>query len=133
MQPSKNKSVISGANIPAPVGPFAPAVRFAGLIFLSGQAPIDDHGELVGETIEEQTLQVFRNMRTVLEAAGATLDDLLTVTVYINDMAEWPAMNEIYRRQFPSGNFPARTAVQSSMRYKGKPMKIEIQAVAQGR
>lgn len=133
MERTKNKTVVTGGKIPAPVGPFSPAVRFGDLIFLSGQAPIDNQGELVGETIEEQTLQVFRNMRMVLEAAGATLDDLLTVTVYINDMAEWPAMNEVYRKQFPGGNFPARTAVQSSMLYRGRPMKIEIQAVAQAK
>lgn len=124
------KIVISGGKIPAAVGPFSPAVRLGHLLFLSGQAPIDERGELVGETIEEQTLQVFRNLKVVLEAAGATLDDLLSVTVYMNDMDEWPAMNEIYRQQFSAGNFPARTAVQSAMRYRGRPMKIEIQAVA---
>lgn len=133
MARTTGKTVVAGGKIPRPVGPFSPAVKLGNLIFLSGQAPIDDQGDLVGETIEEQTLQVFRNIRRVLEAAGATLDDLLTVTVYMNDMAEWPAMNEVYRQQFADGNFPARTAVQSSMRYKGKPMKIEIQAVAQAK
>lgn len=124
------KVVISGGKLPATVGPFSPAVRLGDLLFLSGQAPIDERGELIGETIEEQTLHVFQNLKLVLGAAGATLDDLLSVTVYMNDMDEWPAMNEVFRQQFSGGNFPARTTVQSAMRYKGRPMKIEIQAVA---
>ena len=123
------KQVISGGKIPPTVGPFSPAVKHGDLLFVSGQAPINEKGELTGQTIEEQTLQVFCNLKLVLAAAGASLDDLLSVTVYMNDMDEWPAMNEVYRQQF-TGNFPARTTVQSTMRYRGRPMKVEIQAIA---
>lgn len=123
------KEIISGGKIPPAVGPFSPAVKYGNLLFVSGQAPINEKGELAGETIEEQTRQVFHNLRVVLEQAGTGMDNLLSVTVYLYDMNDWPAMNEVYKQQL-NGNFPARTTVQSNMMYKGRIMKVEIQAVA---
>src|SRR5262245_60058548 len=91
----------------ATAGPYSHAVAGAGLVFLSGQTPIDPAtGKLVTGSIGEQTEQCFKNLVAVLTAAGLTLDDVLNVQVYLTDMKDFAAMNEVYARQF-SKPFPA--------------------------
>ncbi|MET0498605.1 MAG: Rid family detoxifying hydrolase [Steroidobacteraceae bacterium] len=95
----------------ATVGPYSHAVEGAGLLFLSGQTPVDPAtGELVTGSLGEQTAQCFRNLNAVLEAAGLTLDDVVNVQVYLTDMNDFAAMNAVYSQQFGKP-FPARTTI----------------------
>ena len=88
--------------------PFSAAVRTGNLLFLSGQVGVRD-GK-TGDGIEEQTRFTMENIRDVLARAGATLDDVVKVTVFITDMSLWPKMNEVYREYF-TGDLPARSAL----------------------
>ena len=95
----------------ATVGPYSHAVEGAGLLFLSGQTPVDPAtGKLVTGSLGEQTAQCFRNLGAVLEAAGLTFDDVVNVQVYLTDMNDFAAMNAVYSQQF-SKPFPARTTI----------------------
>lgn len=95
----------------AVVGPYSHAVEAAGLVFLSGQTPLDPKtGKLIAGSIGEQTAQCFRNLFRVLEAAGLTGADVVNVQVYLVDMDDFAAMNEVYERQF-SKPYPARTTI----------------------
>jgi 2-iminobutanoate/2-iminopropanoate deaminase len=91
--------------------PFSAAVRTGNLLFVSGQVGV--RGGKTGDGIEEQTRFTLENMRDVLGRAGCTLDDVVKVTVFINDMSQWPKMNEVYREYF-TGDLPARSALGSN-------------------
>lgn len=111
---------------PAPVGAYSPGVRAGGFVFVSGQIPRDPAtGELVGDDIEGQTRQVMTNVRTVLEAAGARLADLVSVTVYLADVDDWGRFNTVYK-EIMATPYPTRTAVGANLR----GIMIEISAVA---
>ncbi len=95
----------------AAVGPYSHAVEAGGLLFLSGQTPMDSTtGKLATGTIGDQTAQCFRNLFAVLETAGLTADDVIKVQVYLTDMDDFQAMNEIYATQFLKP-YPARTTI----------------------
>jgi 2-iminobutanoate/2-iminopropanoate deaminase len=95
----------------AVVGPYSQAVEGAGLVFFSGQTPVDPAtGKLVTGSIAEQTAQCFRNLFNVLEAAGLTPADVMNVQVYLTDMNDFAAMNEVYAQQFAKP-YPARTTI----------------------
>jgi 2-iminobutanoate/2-iminopropanoate deaminase len=95
----------------ATAGPYSHAVEGAGLLFLSGQTPLDPAtGKLINGTVEEQTAQCLTNLRSVLEAAGLTFDDVINVQVYLTDMANFAAMNTVYAAQF-NAPYPARTTI----------------------
>ena len=95
----------------ATVGPYSHAVEGAGLLFLSGQTPIDPAtGKLATGSLREQTALCFRNLGEVLEAASLTFDDVVNVQVYLTDMNDFAAMNEVYSQQFRKP-FPARTTI----------------------
>ena len=109
-----------------PKGPYTPAVRAGGFAFVSGQTPRDAAtGALVGDTVEAQTRQTLDNVRAVLAAAGATLDDVVSVTVYLTDVGNWDAFNAVYREYFREP-FPSRTAVGVDLR----GILVEVSAVA---
>jgi 2-iminobutanoate/2-iminopropanoate deaminase len=111
---------------PAPKGPYNPAVRAGGFVFVSGQTPRDPRtGELVGDTIEAQSRQTLENVGRVLAAAGASLADVVSVTVYLADPATWDAFNAVYR-EFFGDPFPSRTAVGVALR----GILVEVSAVA---
>lgn len=114
---------------PAPVGPYSQGVRHDGLIFASGQIPLDPAtGEIVGPGIEAQTRQVLTNLRAILEAGGSGLEHALKVTVYLTDMADFPLVNAIYAEAFDGDPAPARATVQVSALPLGA--QVEIDAVA---
>lgn len=95
----------------AAIGPYSHAVEAAGLLFLSGQTPVDpETGELIAGAIREQTAQCLANLFEVLKAAGLTSDDVVNVQVYLTDMADFPAMNEVYASRFTQPH-PARTTI----------------------
>ena len=95
----------------AAIGPYSHAVEAAGLLFLSGQTPIDPQtGRLVSGTIREQTAQCLANLFQVLDAAGLTPDDVVNVQIYLTDMNDFAAMNEVYASRFVRP-YPARTTI----------------------
>jgi len=115
--------------LPKPVGPYVPGVAFERLVFVSGQGATDPAtGKLAALDIETQTEQVLRNVATILEAAGSSLQHVLRCGVFIVDMREFAQMNAVYERMF-AGHRPARTTVQVA----GLPipgLKVEIDAIA---
>lgn len=109
------------------VGPYSPAIRAGDFLFVSGQIPIGPDGELVRGGIEEQTRRCLENLRAVLAAAGATLSDLVKVTIYLVDMGDFAAVNRVYAEYFDLAP-PARACVGVSALPKGS--RVEIEAVA---
>ena len=120
---------VQSDSLPKPAGPYSPAVTFERLVFVSGQGAKDPvTGRLVGTDIGSQTEQVLKNIASILEAAGSSLDHVLRCGVFLTDMSEFAAMNEIYARSFGK-NRPARTTVQVvSLPMPG--LRVEIDAVA---
>ncbi len=112
-----------------PVSHYTDAVRWGDLLFISGLAPLDEAGRLVGgDDVAAQTRQIFRNMAKILEAAGAVLADVLRVTVYLTDITDRPKINPV-RQEFFGPTRPASTLVEvSALILPG--MKVEIEAIA---
>ena len=122
------KEVISTKEAAAPIGPFSQAIRIPGLVFVSGQVASDPaNGALVGETAAEQTAQTLRNVEAVLRAAGTTPDRVVKASVFLKDLNDFGAMNEVYGRFF-AGAHPARTTVQVA-RLPGDAL-VEIDVIA---
>ena len=114
---------------PQPVGPYSQAVELDGWIFASGQIPIDpETGQLVGDGIEDQTRRVLTNLRAVLEAAGASLDDVVRTTIYLTDLGHFPRVNQVYAEHFVHEPQPARATVQVAALPLGA--SVEIDAIA---
>jgi 2-iminobutanoate/2-iminopropanoate deaminase len=106
------KSIIYSDKAPNPIGPYSQAISAEGkTIYISMQIPLDAAGVLAGNTIQEQTAQVIENIRSILESAGAGIENIVKVTVYMKDLGEFAAMNEVYSRYF-SDSKPARAAVE---------------------
>jgi 2-iminobutanoate/2-iminopropanoate deaminase len=122
------REVISTDAAPAAAGPYSQAIRAGELVFTAGQLGIDPAtGELVGDDVQAQADRSLANVRAILEAAGSGLDRLVKVTVYLADIADWPAVNEVYAREVPQP-FPARSAF--AVRDLPKGARVEIEAVA---
>lgn len=122
------KEVIHTESAPAAVGPYSQAIRAGNLVFTAGQIPLDPAtGRLVEGGIEEQTKRVMENLKAVLEAAGTSLDSVVKTTVFLADMADYAAVNEVYGR-YVGDTPPARSAFQVA----GLPLgaKLEIEMVA---
>jgi len=114
---------------PAAVGPYAQATEAGGLIFCSGQIALDPAiGKLMGDTAAEQTRQVLKNLFAVLASIGLGPDSIVKTTVYLQDMADFAAMNEVYARAF-NGHQPARATVQVAALPKGALVEIDCVAV----
>lgn len=114
---------------PAAIGPYSQAIQAGGLLFASGQIPLDPAtGNLVGDTIEAQTEQVIANIREVLAAANLTFEDVVKTTCYLADMADFAAFNGVYARYFTGK--PARSCVAVKALPKGALVEIEITAEA---
>jgi len=122
------KLVIKTDKAPAAIGPYSQAVEAGGLIFTSGQIPLNPStGEVVQGGIEEQTVQVLENLKNLLEAAGSSLSKVLKTTVYIKDMNSFQTVNKIYEKYF-TGSCPARSCVEVAR--LPKDVLIEIEAIA---
>ena len=110
------------------VGPYSHAVDSDGLVFFSGQTPVDPASkQLVSGGIQEQTAQAFRNLFAVMQTAGLTADDVQKVNVYLTDMDNFAAMNEVYQRQFKQP-YPARTTIAVLALPLGAQVEIEMVA-----
>jgi 2-iminobutanoate/2-iminopropanoate deaminase len=122
------KEIISTENAPGAIGPYSQAIKASGMVFCSGQIPIDTAtGEFVSDQVTEQTEQVLKNLGEVLKAAGASFDDVVKTTVFLADMNDFGAMNEVYGRYF-SENKPARATVQAAR--LPKDARVEIDCIA---
>ena len=113
---------------PPAIGPYSQAVKTGSFIYTSGQIALDPEGRLVGTGIAEQTAQCMINARTILEAAGSSLEQVVKTTVFLDDMANFAAMNEIYAGFF-SAPYPARSCVEVSRLPKDVMVEIEMIAV----
>ena len=114
---------------PGAIGPYSQAVAFGDFVFSSGQIPIDPRtGQFVEGGIAEQTEQVLKNLSEVLRAAGVGLSDVVKTTVYLADMTDFAAMNEVYGRFFPE-NPPARSTVQAARLPRDARVEIDVIAV----
>jgi len=122
------REIVRSPVAPAAIGPYSQGVRSGGLLFCSGQIPLDPAtGKMVEGGISEQTERVLLNIEAVLTAGGASLSSVLKTTVYLVDLADFPAMNAVYGRFFP-GEPPARATVEVSKLPAGA--RVEIEAVA---
>jgi len=125
---SDPKNDVVSARAPEPVGAFPHAKRVGNLLFLSGIGPRKRGSKEVPEGIEAQTLAVFRNVRIVLEDAGASWDDIVDVTVFLTDMnADFPAFNRLYAKHFAT-NRPTRTTVEVGA--LPTPIAVELKVIA---
>lgn len=115
-------------NAPQAIGPYSQAIVHGDLVFTAGQIPLDPKsGELVGGDIRAQTQRSLENVKAILEAAGASLQTVIKTTVYLSDMGEFTAMNEVYASHFGEHK-PARSTVQAAR--LPKDVKVEIDVIA---
>ena len=123
------RNVIIAPKAPKAIGPYSVAIETDGFLFCSGQTGIDPAtGELVSPDLEAQTRQVLTNLKSVLEAAGSSLEQVVKTTVFLREMADFPKMNAIYAEFFPS-NPPARSTIAVAGLPKGGVVEIEAIAV----
>lgn len=123
-----HKEIIQTTNAPAAIGPYSQGVKQGGLVFVSGQIPIDPAtGELIEGDIKQQTRQVLANVAAVLQAASTTMDRVLKATLFITNMDDFPLINEVYAEFFQSDP-PARACVEVSR--LPKDVQVEMEAVA---
>ena len=123
------KKVIATTKAPAAIGPYNQAIQAGNMLFASGQLGLDPAtGNFPEGGVKEQTIQSFQNVKAILEEAGFSIDDVVKTTVYLADMADFAAMNEIYASQF-EGDFPARSAVAVKTLPKNALVEVEVIAV----
>jgi 2-iminobutanoate/2-iminopropanoate deaminase len=120
------RQAVSSTSAPTAIGPYSQAIRAGSLLFLSGQIPLDPAtGSMVDGDIAAQTHRVFANLRPILEAAGASFDNVVKTTVYLADMNDFGVVNEIYGTYF-SSPAPARATVQAARLPKDARVEIDL-------
>ncbi|MGH0036633.1 MAG: Rid family detoxifying hydrolase [Myxococcota bacterium] len=128
---SESPIEVRAATAPEPVGPYSQAIQYDGLIFCSGQIPLDPAtGELVGGEIEDQARRVIANLSAVLEAAGSSLDRVIRTSVYLVDLSLFPRVNAVYAEAFTGAPAPARSTVQVAALPLGAEIEIDLIARA---
>ncbi|MGH9789062.1 MAG: RidA family protein [Candidatus Acidiferrales bacterium] len=124
------KETIKTAKAPAAIGPYSQAVKANGMLFLSGQIALDPaSAQVVAGDVQAQTERVLENLKAVLEAGGSSLGQVLKTTVFLADMADFTAMNEVYGRYFPQEP-PARSTVQAAGLPRAVRVEIDVIALA---
>ena len=121
------KEIISTENAPQAIGPYSQAVKAGNLIFISGQVPLNPKtGDLVTESIEDQARQVLYNVKSICEAAGQSLDDIVKISIFLTDLSNFAVVNDVMKEYF-SEPYPARATVEVS----GLPLgvNVEIEAI----
>ena len=107
------KKIITAPNAPAPIGPYNQAVLSGNTLYISGQTPIDPRtGNLVSGSIEEETLQVMKNIEAILIAAGATFESVVKASIFVKDMHQFKAINDVYAQFFKPETAPARETIE---------------------
>ena len=123
------KKVIATTKAPAAIGPYNQAIQVGNMLFASGQLGLDPAtGNFPEGGVKEQTIQSFQNVKAILEEAGFSINDVVKTTVFLADMADFAAMNEIYASLF-EGDFPARSAVAVKTLPKNALVEVEVIAV----
>ncbi|WP_217562910.1 RidA family protein [Paenibacillus sp. GbtcB18] len=117
--------ILSTNEAPAAIGPYSQAVQVGNLVFTSGQIPLNAEGQLIEGGVTEQTHQVFRNLQAVLKEAGTTLQNVVKATVFIKDMNQFGAINEVYASYFGEHK-PARSTVEVARLPKDVLVEIEL-------
>ena len=118
-----DKKIFLTEKAPKPVGPYSQAVIHKGIMYISGQIPLDPvSGELVRGTIEDETETAFNNLKTIIEEAGATMENVLRVSCYLADMEDFPRFNAVYATYF-TDNPPARSTIQAAK----LPLDVQIE------
>lgn len=123
-----SKNIISTAQAPGAIGPYSQAVEIGGMVYTSGQLGLNPETGQFGEGIAEQTRYSLRNVKAILEAAGAGMEQVIKTTVFLKDMNDFAAMNEVYA-DFFSEPYPARSAVEVARLPKDGLVEIEVIAV----
>ena len=124
-----DRSIILSKQASPPIGPYSQAVRASGpFLFTSGQIPLDAEGQMVAGGISEQTHAVFSNLVAILKEAGTGLEQVVKTTVFLQDMNDFGAMNEIYSQYFSQPDPPARSTIEVAR--LPKDARVEIEAVA---
>ena len=123
------KQALSTNNAPGAIGPYSQGTKSGNMVFTSGQLPLDPHGdgELITD-VKKATAQALENVKAILEAGGATMDDVVKVLVFLTDMNDFAAMNEVYATYF-TGVCPARSAIAVASLPKGAVLEIEAVAI----
>lgn len=120
------RTEVRAEDAPGPKGAYSQAIRAGDFVFVSGQGPIDPStGEILGETVEEQTELTLRNIEAIARAAGGSLDDAVKVSAYLASIDDFPAYNAVYERMFAKDPRPARTTVGAAL----LGIRVEIDAV----
>jgi 2-iminobutanoate/2-iminopropanoate deaminase len=123
-----SKEVIYSSEAPEPIGPYSQAIKVGNTLYVSGQIPIDTKsGEIISGDIIKETEQVMKNIKVILEAAGMNFSDVVKCSIFLNNMSNFPKVNEAYGKSFTS-NPPARETVEVSKLPKG--VNIEISCIA---
>ena len=120
-----NRETITAGNAPEPAGPYSHAVVAGGFVYVSGQGPIDPETGTMPDAFVDQVRQTLRNVQTILEAAGSSLDDVVKVNAYVTDLTRFAEFNEVYK-EFFENDPPARTTVAAAL----LGMLVEIDCVA---
>ena len=121
------KHIMNTPEAPSPIGPYNQAVKSGHLLYTSGQIPVDPAtGEIVSGGIREQTIQVLENLKSVVEAAGGSLGDVIKTTVFLADMADFAEFNVVYAEYFGEDEAPARSTVQVAALPMGSQVEIEL-------
>ena len=123
------KNIINTTNAPAAIGPYSQAIDLGNMVITSGQLPLDPATGAFPEGIQAQTKQSLTNVKAILEAAGLTMDAVVKTTVFLSDMNNFGAMNEVYATFFTEGSYPARSAVEVARLPKDALVEIEVIAV----
>ncbi len=122
------QKIIETPNAPAPIGPYSQAVLAAGTLYVSGQIPLDPHtGNLVTSGIKDETAMVMKNLKAILEEAGANFSNVVKCSIFVKDMSDFAAINEVYGASFQE-NPPARETVEVSR--LPKDVNVEISCIA---
>jgi len=120
------REAVSTTSAPAAIGPYSQAIRAGGFLFVSGQIPLDPAtGQMVDGSIADQTRRIFENLQAILVAGGSSLDLVVRTTVYLTDMSDFAAMNEVYGTFF-SSPAPARSTVQAARLPKDARVEIDL-------
>lgn len=121
------KKILHSDKAPEPIGPYSQAIGFDRLIFTSGQIALDMKGSVVSTEIVEQTCQVIKNLKHILEENGSSLENVIKTTVFLKNMTDFNSMNEVYNEYFKT-SMPARSTVEVSGLPKN--VRVEIEAIA---
>jgi 2-iminobutanoate/2-iminopropanoate deaminase len=125
------KEIIATQHGPKAIGPYSQAVRANGFVFISGQVAFDPAtGQLVEGDVARQTERVLMNLKAIVEAAGSSLEKALRTTVFLKDMNDFAAMNEVYARYLPPGSAPARSTVEVARLPRDVRIEIDLIALA---